>query len=189
MNGRLSLQTHYRFMNAVTRFFLRAVGLAVLCASLVSCNVSGFFTSYEDEPEWVDPNASADAAAGNSAGGGPGAAVYGRICAACHLGSGKGVPANNIPPLAGSELVQGDVERPIKVVLHGLRGPITRNGVEINGQMASWKDQLSDEDIAHVLTYVRSSFGNSGSAVTPDEVKAVREATASQLIPYTESEL
>ena len=176
-------------MHAATRYVLRAVGLVVVCASLTSCNISGLFTSYEDDPEWVDPNAAAAAAAGADQAGGAGKAVYGRICAACHLGSGKGVPANNIPPLAGSELVQGDAARPIKIVLHGFRGPIQRGGVEINGQMAAWKDQLSDQEIADVLTYVRASFGNSGSAITAEEVAAIRTETSSQLIPYTESEL
>jgi mono/diheme cytochrome c family protein len=55
--------------------------------------------------------------------------------------------------------------------------------------MASWKDQLSDQEISDVLTYVRSAFGNAGAAVTPDEVKALREETASRTVPYTEAEL
>lgn len=175
-------------MHAVTRILLRAVGLVVIGASLTSCNIQGFFTNIEDEPEWVDPNA-AVADAGTADAGGPGKAIYGRICAACHLGSGKGVPANNIPPLAGSALVQGDASSPIKIVLHGFRGPIERNGVQINGQMAAWKDQLSDQEIADVLTYVRSAFGNSGGEVTSDEVASIREETSSRFVPYTESEL
>jgi mono/diheme cytochrome c family protein len=74
-------------------------------------------------------------------------------------------------------------------VLHGFRGPIERQGVAYNNAMASWKS-LSDQEIADVLTYVRSSaLGNSGAAVTADEVKAVREATASRAVPYTEAEL
>ncbi len=165
------------------------VGLSVLALLVITaCNVDGFFTKLEDDPKWVDPNAAAAAAAGQDAGG-PGKAVYGRICAACHLGSGKGVPGNNIPPLAGSAWAQGDAQVPIKIVLHGLRGPIERNGVQINGQMAAWKDQLSDQEIADVLTYVRSAFGNTGAAVTPDEVKSIREETASRTSPFTEAEL
>jgi mono/diheme cytochrome c family protein len=70
-----------------------------------------------------------------------------------------------------------------------LRGPIERNGVQINGQMAAWKDQLSDQEIADVLTYVRANFGNTGAAVTADEVKALREETASRTQAYTEAEL
>lgn len=176
-------------MHAGTRILLRTAVLLMVSATLTSCNIQGFFTSIGDDPVFVDPNAAAAAAAGATADGGPGKAVYGRICAACHLGSGKGVPANNIPPLAGSALVQGDATSPIKIVLHGFRGPIERGGVQINGQMAAWKDQLSDQEIADVLSYVRSSFGNSGAAVTADEVKAIREETSGRFTPYSESEL
>ncbi len=177
-------------MHVVTRTLTRALGIALLSVTLTSCNISGFFTDYGDDPVWVDPNAAAaEAAAGDAAGGGPGKAIYGRICAACHLGNGKGVPANNIPPLAGSALATGDAALPIKVVLHGFKGPIERGGVQINGQMAAWKDQLSDQEIADVLTYVRASFGNAAGAVTPDEVKTIREETASRVTPFTEAEL
>lgn len=177
-------------MRIVPRQILYTVASGLLVVVLSSCNVKGLFTKYSDDPVWVDPNAAtvAAATAGGEAGG-AGKTVYGRICAACHLGSGKGVPANNIPPLAGSEIAQGDATKPISIVLHGFTGPIERAGAHINGQMAAWKDQLSDQDIADVLTYVRSSFGNSGAAVTADEVKSVREATASRLTPYTEAEL
>lgn len=170
------------------RHTLRALAICLSAALLTSCNVSGFFTSYGDQPEWVDPNAAAATAAAASDGG-PGKAVYGKICASCHLGTGAGVPANNIPPLAGSAIAQGDSKNPISIVLHGFRGPIQRNGVAINGQMAAWKDVLSDQEIADVLTYVRSSWGNAGAAVTVDEVKAVREATASRMTAFTEAEL
>ncbi len=171
-----------------TRILL--LSFAVCSITVLSgCNIQGLFTSYGDDPVWVDPNAAAADAAGTADAGGPGKAVYGRICAACHLGSGKGVPGNNIPPLAGSAIAQGDARKPIGIVLHGLRGPIERNGVQINGQMAAWKDQLSDQEIADVLTYVRANFGNAGAAVTADEVKAVREETASRTQAYTEAEL
>lgn len=170
---------------------IAAITLSVtLMVSLSGCNVSGFFTSYGDDPVWIDPDAAANAAAGATAdAGGPGKGIYGRVCASCHLGNGKGVPGNNIPPLAGSELVAADVSVPARIVLHGLRGPIVRNGVQINGQMASWKDQLSDKEIADVLTYVRSAFGNSAGPVTEDEVRDVRERTASRFVPYSEAEV
>lgn len=175
------------------QFFTKRLCVGILALAMVSmlsgCNVRGLFTSYGDDPVWVDPNAAAAETAAAGDAGGPGKAVYGRICAACHLGSGKGVPGNNIPALAGSALVQGDARKPIAIVLHGLRGPIERNGVQINGQMAAWKDQLDDQQIADVLTYVRSAFGNAAGPVTADEVKAVREETASRTVQYTEAEL
>ena len=176
-------------MHVVTRTLLRATALLVVSVTLTSCNIQGFFTSIDDDPVFVDPNAAAAAEAGVASDGGPGKAIYGRICAACHLGSGKGVPGNNIPGLAGSALAQGDEGIPIRIVLHGLKGPIERNGVQINGQMAAWKDQLSDQEIADVLTYVRSSFGNSGGAVSAETVKSIREETATRYVPYTEAEL
>jgi mono/diheme cytochrome c family protein len=176
-------------MHVVTRSLIRTLGFSAIAVVLVSCNIQGFFTKYEDDPVWSDPNAAVADAGSSADAGGPGKAVYGRICAACHLGNGNGVPANNIPPLAGSALVVGDARIPIQIVLHGFKGPIQRNGVNINGQMAAWKDQLSDKEIADVLTYVRSAFGNSAGAVTADEVAAVREATSKRLSPYTEAEL
>jgi mono/diheme cytochrome c family protein len=175
-----------------TRIFSIIATCTVACLAVLGvagCNVQGFFTSYGDDPVWVDPDAAKSADAATADAGGPGKAVYGRICASCHLGTGKGVPGNNIPALAGSALATGDASIPIRIVLHGLRGPIERNGVQINGQMASWKDQLSDQEIADVLTYVRSAFGNSASAVTPDEVADIRAKTSSRVVPYTEAEV
>ena len=176
-------------MQRKTSLLVRSLALVVIALSLSACNIQGFFTKYSDDPVWVDQTAAKQTASAGGTDAGPGKAVYGRICAACHLGSGKGVPNNNIPPLAGSALVVGDAEKPIKIVLHGLRGEIERDGIKINGQMAAWKDQLSDQEIADVLTYVRSSFGNSADAVSADQVASVREATAGQVTPYQESEL
>lgn len=167
----------------------RFSGLMAVVLLVAGCNIGGLFTSLEDAPVFKDPDAAKKVADGGATAGGPGKAVYGRICAACHLGNGKGVPGNNIPPLIGSALATGESHLPIRIVLHGLKGPIERNGVSINGQMAAWKDQLSDDDVANVLTYVRSSFGNAASAVTAAEVKEAREKTASRVAPYTEAEL
>jgi len=179
---------HGSRMRGNLRPLLLALTFIVVAATITACNIQGFFTKLGDDPTWVDPNATAATAADASAGG-PGKAVYGKICASCHLGTGKGVPGNNIPPLAGSALAQGDASVPIRIVLHGFKGPIQRAGATINGQMAAWKDVLSDQEIADVLTYVRSNFGNSGAAVTVDDVKAVREQTAGRAGAFTEAEL
>ncbi len=177
--------------------FLKSWGKTVRVSAFVAtallvagCNVGGLFTSIEDPPVFKDPDATKKIADGGVAtAGGPGKAVYGRICAACHLGNGKGVPGNNIPPLIGSALATGDSHLSIRIVLHGLKGPLVRNGVTINGQMAAWKDQLSDDDVANVLTYVRSAFGNAAPAVAAADVTAAREKTAARVAPYTEAEL
>jgi mono/diheme cytochrome c family protein len=72
--------------------------------------------------------------------------------------------------------------------LHGFQGQIERNGKTYNGVMAAWS-QLTDQEIAEVLSFVRSSWGNSAAAVTPDEVKAVRDQTSGRSSAYTEAEL
>ncbi len=87
-----------------------------------------------------------------------GMAVYTKICAGCHQNDGNGSTSQNAPPLVGSEWVlEKDPARLVRIVLHGLSGPITVKGKEWGaGQMLAWKDVLSDEDIAMVLTYVRN---------------------------------
>jgi mono/diheme cytochrome c family protein len=64
------------------------------------------------------------------------------------------------------------------ILLHGLTGKLTVKGSAYNGQMPSFKDKLSDAEIAAVLSHIRSNFGNNAAKVTPDAVKAAREATA-----------
>jgi mono/diheme cytochrome c family protein len=95
------------------------------------------------------------------------------VCAACHGQNGEGGPIG--PPLAESEWVMGPVSNLIRIQLRGLTGPITVKGTEYNfpGGMAAMAHQ-SDEQIAAVLTYVRNSFGNKGSAVKPEQVAALR---------------
>ena len=98
--------------------------------------------------------------------------VYMQTCFVCHQISGEGI-ANQIPPLAKSDYLMADKERPIRIVLQGLSGDVVVNGKKYNGTMVPLNN-LSDEDIANVLTYVRNSFGNSGDAVALDEVRRVR---------------
>ena len=94
--------------------------------------------------------------------------VYAANCAACHQPTGKGAPPA-FPALDGSKVVNGPMAVQIKTVL---------NGVERDGKptaMVSWK-QLSDTDIASVITYTRNSWGNkTGEAVQPSEIKAARQ--------------
>ncbi len=96
------------------------------------------------------------------------------ICGACHGQAGEGNAAG--PPLAGSEWVNGPVENLIRIQLRGLQGPIKVKGVEYNfpAGMAPMAYQ-TDEQIAAVLSYVRTAFGNSAPAVSPAEVAALRD--------------
>ena len=112
-----------------------------------------------------------------------GAEVYRREahCITCHQADGQGLPAAQFPSIAKSPWVNGDPRRLIRIVLHGLMGPIDVNGTKYPGQvpMTAFKG-LSDQEIAGVATYVRNSFGNKGSAVTPAQVAKEREATKDQ---------
>jgi mono/diheme cytochrome c family protein len=109
------------------------------------------------------------------------------VCAACHGQNGEGGPIG--PPLAGSEWVAGPISNLIRIQLRGLVGPISVKGTEYNfvGGMAPMASQ-TDEQIAAVLTFVRNSFGNKGSAVKPEQVTALRsevgkpQLTAGELV-------
>ena len=116
-----------------------------------------------------------------------GAAVYARTCLACHQPTGKGLPPV-FPSIAGTPSVVGNPELPIKFILQGLMGPITIEGTTYNSMMPP-VGGVSDQDIADVLTYVRQSFGNRGTIVTPAQVKAVRDATAGRTAPWNTAEL
>ncbi len=95
------------------------------------------------------------------------------VCGACHGQNGEGGPAG--PPLAKSEWVTGPVSNLILIQLRGLTGPITVDGVEYNfpAGMTAMSYQ-TDEQVAAVLTFIRNSFGNQASAVTPEQVAALR---------------
>jgi nitrite reductase (NO-forming) len=100
--------------------------------------------------------------------------TYRMICSACHQMTGLGMP-HVFPPLAGSDFLAADKARAIGVVLNGLMGPVAVNGETYRSQMPPQR-QLTDQQIAEVLTYVRKSFGNRLDAVAPGEVAAVRAA-------------
>lgn len=84
-------------------------------------------------------------------------------CSACHQATGKGVKGA-FPALAGSAFVQGDPKIVMTTVLNGRAG------------MPAFKDDLTDADLAAILTYVRSSWGNKASAIKPADVLAARNA-------------
>jgi len=133
------------------------------------------------------PAAAAAAPAPAGAGAGEGRAVFTRTCAACHQQDGRGL-AGSFPPIAGSHIATGDKARLIRLVLHGLQGPIVVEGRTYNNVMPPWK-ALSDAELAAVLTFVRSNFGNAALAVTAAEVAAERAATASRTTMWTAREL
>lgn len=111
------------------------------------------------------------------------------LCGGCHQGNGAGIPGS-FPPLAGSEFVKGGTERLIRIVQHGITGPIVVNGQAFNvpGGMQPFGGAMSAQDLANVLTFIRNSWGNEGTMITKEMVEKVRaeEKRASQ---WTEAEL
>jgi len=103
-----------------------------------------------------------------------GEAVYQAVCMACHQPNGQGLPGA-FPPLASSDWVMGDPRRLALLVLHGLQGPIEVNGQAWNGVMPGQGATLDDEQIASVLSYVRSAWGNGAPEVGPEVVSELRE--------------
>jgi nitrite reductase (NO-forming) len=109
--------------------------------------------------------------------------VFMQTCFVCHQPDGKGIP-NQIPPLAGSDFLMADADRAIRIVLQGRSGEVMVNGKTYNGTMTPLNN-LSDYEIANVLTYVRNSWGNSGDAVKIESVRRARsEAPAPAANPY-----
>lgn len=115
-----------------------------------------------------------------------GSVIYKSLCATCHGADGKGLMSKTAPPLAGSKrLNRNNTHASVRILLHGLSGPIEGNSYPT--EMPSMKDN-DDEWIASVLSYVRHEFTNS-PPVKPADVKAIREQTASRDKAYTLDEL
>ena len=101
-----------------------------------------------------------------------GKTIYMGTCFACHQSEGQGIK-NVFPPLAKSDYLNKDVNRAINTVIHGLTGEIIVNGEKFNSVMTS--QNLSDEEIADVLTYVYNNWGNNKTKVSSAMVNAVRK--------------
>jgi len=102
--------------------------------------------------------------------------VYHATCQACHQADGMGAPRMN-PPLIKTKWVLGDKKALAKIVLNGLKGgEIEIDGDDFHNPMPPQASQLTDQQIADALTFVRNSFGNKASAVTVADVKAARGA-------------
>ncbi|MEP7157323.1 MAG: copper-containing nitrite reductase [Betaproteobacteria bacterium] len=101
-----------------------------------------------------------------------GKVLFTGTCSVCHQANGEGLP-NVFPPLAKSDYIGQDVKRTIGVVLHGLTGKVMVNGKEYNSVMPPM-NQLNDDEVANILSYVLNSWGNPGGRIAADEVKKVR---------------
>jgi mono/diheme cytochrome c family protein len=123
---------------------------------------------------------------------------YLAVCGPCHQSEGQGIPYA-FPPLAGSEWLIGDPETPIRIVLLGLSGEIEVKGAKFNLVMppagtplpgaTAPAPPLDDAKIAEAITYARTNFGNTASAVDAELVKKVRDSLGGRTTPWTAAEL
>lgn len=114
--------------------------------------------------------------------------VYMSVCFACHQPTGLGLPMV-FPPLTKSEYVNGSEERFAAMILKGNAGPMTIEGKPYNNMMPGQETLLTDDKVAAVMTYVRSSFGNSAPPVSVEVVTAARQKFIDRKTPWTEPEL
>lgn len=101
-----------------------------------------------------------------------GAQLFAGTCSVCHQANGAGLPGV-FPPLAGSDYLNADHQRAISIVLQGLNGKLTVNSQDYNSVMPAM-NQLNDDEVANILTYVLNSWDNKGGRVSAADVKAVR---------------
>jgi mono/diheme cytochrome c family protein len=112
--------------------------------------------------------------------------IYMQNCQSCHQATGRGVPGA-FPPLVGSEWVTGDPATVVRILLHGLQGPVQVAGQSYSGAMPPWKDALRDEEIAAVATYIRQWDENDAPAVEAELVTRLR--AEARPAPWTALEL
>ena len=104
----------------------------------------------------------------------PGRIEFQSYCAACHQYDGQRM--GDAPPLAGSPWVTGPESRIIRIVLHGVRGPLAIEGKTYDREMPGFGQILSDTQVASLVSYVRKQFGVPSEPVTPEAVSRVRTA-------------
>ena len=156
------------------------IALAVMATLYLAADLSGTSeeTNVEAAAAPIDPKAL-------------GKRIYTQNCSACHQPTGQGIP-RLFPPLAGSEWVIGNAEisdiHLVTIILHGLQGPIEIKGTTYNNAMPPWQ-QLRDEQIASVLTFIRSEWGNSAPAITTDFVKSTRDQSSGRTSPWSQKDL
>ena len=155
-------------MRVLTIAVVALAGSLALCACAKSNNSASEASS---SPEATPATSAAPVSSSGSAS--PAATTYTANCASCHQPGGKGL-AGSFPPLAGNPVVTGDPQKVIHIVKYGLTGKIMVGPDIYNGMMPPWGSQLSAEQIAGVITYIRTSWGNSASPVTAAAVSAVK---------------
>ena len=124
-----------------------------------------------------------------------GVQVFQNICKTCHGDDGNGLPSL-APPLNQSSWVVGDKRKLIAIVLYGLTGPVTVNNKvykapEISGEMPGMisNDELNEEDLAQVLSFIRKGWSNKADAVSAEDVIKVKQKFNGRQKPFTTEEL
>ena len=109
-----------------------------------------------------------------------GKSIYTAQCSSCHMMEGEGI-AGVFPALAKSPNLASK-ERLVKVILKGVRGPITVGDVNYNGEMTGFS--LNDQEVSDLINFVRNSFGNKAPAVLPKEIQTALKTPVKNYQPY-----
>lgn len=116
-----------------------------------------------------------------------GKTVYNTLCTACHQPHGFGLDGL-APPLVDSEWVLGKPDILARIIMHGLAGPVKVSGRSFNLAMPPLP-QLTDEDVAGVITYIRREWEHTASPVDVKTVTTIREQNKARTAMWTEAEL
>ncbi len=157
--------------------------LALVALVFGFCIVYITRSDIETPSDWGDGRDSSELSGAKESGKVDGAALFASLCVACHQANGQGLPGV-FPPLAGSEWVLGKDSTAAAILLHGMTGELIVKGATYNGVMPAFGSQLGDEQIAALLSYVRSQWGNSSSAVSVETVARAREAHKDRTAPF-----
>jgi len=169
-------------------WLIAVIGFGIFWAGAYLFSYSGGFAAdvFDYQPKY---GVQAAAAAGPPDPKVLGKKLFSANCVTCHQANGQGQPGQ-FPPLAGSEFVLGDASnRLIAIVLKGLQGPVQVKGQAFNNAMQPWEGQYTDQQLAAILSYVRSDWGNNGPEIPPEAVKAMREELKSRKDQWTLAEL
>ena len=121
-----------------------------------------------------------------------GTEIYAAVCTVCHGPDGQGVVPPGLtalaPPLVDSPRVNGPKEALVRILMHGLMGPLDGKTYQA-GLMAPLGHEQNDDWCAAVLTYIRQEWTNDASVIRPAEVAAIRESSQDRKAPWTEAEI
>jgi len=172
----------------IPQWLIAVMGFGIFWAGAYLFSYSGGFAAdvFDYQPKY---GVQAAAAAGPPDPKVLGKKLFSANCVTCHQANGQGQPGQ-FPPLAGSEFVLGDASnRLIAIVLKGLQGPVQVKGQAFNNAMQPWEGQYTDQQLAAILTYVRSDWGNNAPEVPPEAVKAMRDELKGRKDQWTLAEL